>query len=65
MRSLEESESQRQSRSVWVEGGDVERVFYGDRASVQEEEKVLAMKVLETKVLEMVLGMAAQQCECA
>ena len=50
---------------MWVEGGDVERVFYGDRASVQEEEKVLAMKVLVTKVLEMVLGMAAQQCECA
>ena len=43
----------------------MERVFYGDRASVQEEEKVLAMKVLVTKVLEMVLGMAAQQCECA
>ena len=65
MRSLEESESQRQSRSVWVAGGDVERVFYGDRALVQEEEKVLAMKVLETQVLEMVLAMAAQQCECA
>lgn len=40
-------------------GGDVERVFYGDRVSVQEEEKVLVMKVLETKVLEMVVGMAA------
>ena len=50
---------------MWVAGGDVERVFYGDRALVQEEEKVLAMKVLETQVLEMVLGMAAQQCECA
>lgn len=37
----------------------MERVFYGDRVSVQEEEKVLVMKVLETKVLEMVVGMAA------
>lgn len=43
----------------------MERVFYGDRASVQEEEKVLVMKVLETKVLEMVVGMAAQHRECA
>ena len=35
-------------------------MFYGDRTSVWEEEKVLVMKVLET-----VVGMAAQQCECA
>ena len=41
-------------------GWGMERVFYGDRTLVREEEKVLAMKVLET-----VVGMAAQQCECA
>ena len=37
----------------WGRGG--ESVFHGDRASVWEDEKVL----------EMMVGMVAQQCECA
>ena len=36
-------------------GGDGESVFHGDRVSVWEDEKVL----------EVMVGMVAQQCECA
>ena len=36
-------------------GGDGESVFHGDRVSGWEDEKVL----------EVMVGMVAQQCECA